>query len=287
MHALGIMVVAVLLSAPSMPLCAAGGYEVAFTPFLPVRALIESYRPMREYLERELGEPVTFVSAPDYRTDSERIRRREYAFIVTVANSAYLAHADHGYVPMLRPSIPTRPTLVVHRDSPLTATGQLTGATIAMPDPLAIVSMQGMEMLRAAGLSPARDLAIAHQANHLAAVSGVIYGNVNAAIVSDRALRQMPQAVRDQVRQVAVWDKGAAPGVVYMASPGVPGERRERLRRAILKFANDTAEGRELMGRLGYGSLIPATTKELQALKIYGARLRVALLPQGAEPERK
>lgn len=269
--------VAALLAAVALPARAAGGYEIAFTPFLPVRTLLQNYQPMREFLERELKEPVTFVSAPNYQTDNERIRKREYTFIVAVANSAYVAHTDYGYVPMLRPTIPTRPTLLVRKDSSVTVEKDLAGAVIAMPDPLAIVSMQGMEMLREAGLSPARDVRIAHQANHAAAVNMVLAGEAAAAIVSDRALLQMPQAVQAKMRQVAVSDRGAAPGVVYLASPAVPAAHRERLRQAILKFVDATAEGRALMDRLGYGGLVPVTARDMKVLKPYGARLRVAL----------
>lgn len=267
-----------LLYSLALPARAAGGgYEIAFTPFLPVRTLVQNYQPMLKYLERELSEAVTFVSAPDYRTDNARIGAHEYSFIITVANSAYLAHADHGYVPMLRPTIPTRPTLVVRKDSPVTSIkGLPPQAKVAMSDPLAIVSMQGMLMLREAGLSPATEVSVAHYANHLTAVNVVISGEAAAAVVSDRALHQMPAAVRNQVRQVVSWNKGAAPGVVYLASPEVPTARRERLTQAVVKFTQ-TPEGRALMEQWGYGGLVPMTAREFKPLEPYGARLRAAL----------
>lgn len=269
--------VAALLAAVALPVHAERGYEIAFTPFLPVRTLLQNYQPMREFLERELKEPVTFITAPDYRTDSARIARREYDFIVAVPHSAYLAQADYGYLPQLRPVTPTRPTLVVRADSPVMTERELAGAVIAMSDPLAIVSMQGMQMLLEAGLSPARDVRIAHHGNHAAAVNTVLAGEAAAALISDRALLQMPREVQAQVRKLAVWEKGAAPGVVYLANANVPAERRERLRRAILKFVDATAEGRALMDRLGYGGLVPVTARDMKVLKPYGARLRVAL----------
>lgn len=278
MHALRLLglVLAFGASALATSPAWAAGYEIAFTPFLPVRTLLVNYQPMREFLERELKEPVTFVSAPDYRTDNTRIGKREYAFIVAVAHSAYVAQADHGYIPLLRPTILTRPTLVVRRDNPLTGPASLAGGVVAMPDALAIVSMQGMDMLRELGLDPQRDVRIAHNDNHAAAVNFVVAGEAAAAIVSDRALRQMPQAVREQVRQLAVFDKGAVPGIVYLASPTVPAARRERLRQALVKFVH-TAEGRLLMERLGYGGLVPITARELKALERWGVRLRASL----------
>ena len=62
-----------------------------------------------------------------------------------------------------------------------------------------------------------------------------------------------------------------------MASPLVPLARVERLKQAILDFVRDTAEGRELMNNLGYGSLVLATPEDLKPLAPYGALLKEAL----------
>ncbi len=255
--------------------------ELAFTPFLPVRTMLQNYQPMRAYLEKRLHVPVTLITAPDYQTYNARMREHAYSFIVTVANSAYLAYADYGYVPMLRPSIATRPVLLLAKNSRLKNMKALRGATIAMPDPLAVVAMQGVQMLREAGLNPERDVTIKYMQNHSAAVNLVISGEAGAAIVSDRALLQMPNATRKAVRVLQTWDAGAVPGVVYLASPHVPQARVAQVNQAILEFVHDTREGRALMKDLGYGGLAPVTPEELKALAPYGAQLKAAM---GAVP---
>lgn len=145
---------------------------------------------------------------------------------------------------MLRPSILTRPVLVVDAHSDLKGLKDMRGAMLALPDPLSIVAMQGVQMLREAGLNPERDVHIKHTANHAAAVNHVISGEAAAVIVSDRALLQMPKPKRQAVRVLQTWDAGAVPGVVYLAGPQVPRERVERLQQAILEFVRDTREGR-------------------------------------------
>ena len=239
----------------------------------------KNYQPLRAYLELRLQEPVTLVTAPDYKTYNQRLQRHAYPFVIAVANSAYLACADYGYVPMLRPAIDTRPVLVVAKRSKLTSIKELRGATLTMADPLAIISMQGLQMLREAGLDPQRDVTIKHLPNHGAAVNFVISGEAAAAIVSDRALLQMPQATRDAVRVVQTWERGAAPGVIYLASPSMPRARVARMSQAILEFVRDTADGRDLMQRLGYGTLLPATVADLKPLAPYGALLKTAIAP--------
>jgi phosphonate transport system substrate-binding protein len=254
-----------------------GGIEFGVTPFLPARMLVQNYQPMRHYLEEHLHEPVVFVTAPDFKSYFERVARHEYPFIMTVAHSAYLAHVESGYVPMLRPRVPTRPALVVVKDNGLVRLAELRGKTIALPDALGVIAMQARQMLREAGLDPARDVSLRYLPTHSAAVNYVSSGEVAAAIVSDRALQQMPAATRNAVRVVETWEPGALPGVVYLASPRLAPERVAQVREAILAFAHDTGDGRDLMTRLGYGDLVPATADDLKPIAPYAAMLNEAL----------
>lgn len=252
--------------------------ELGVAPFLPARTIVQNYQPMRAYLEQHLKEPVMFVTAPDYKTFYERTQRREYPIIITVANAAYLAYAESGYVPMLRPVIDTRPVLVVPKNSNLTRVQNLRGKTVALPDPLAIIAMQGAQMLRESGLDPGKDVNLKHLPNHSAAVNHVISGEAAAAIVSNRALLQMPAATQEGVRVIQTWEKGAVPGVVYLANPALPPQRVAQLTQAILKFVRETPEGREFINKLGYGSLVPATKQDLEPLASYGEMFKEAIV---------
>lgn len=251
--------------------------ELAVAPYLPVQTLVRNYQPLRLYLERHLRQPVVIVTAPGYKTFYERTQRREYPVVVAAAHAAYLAHAEAGYVPMLRPVIDTSPVLVVSRQSSLARARDLRGKTVALPDPLALISMLGVQMLREAGLDPDKDLNLRYMPNHSAAVNHVIAGEVTAAIVSDRALLQMPAATQVSVHVIQTWTNGAAPGVVYLASPALPGQRVAQLTEAILKFTRDTPEGREFVNKSGYGGLVPATARDLEPLAPYGARFKAMM----------
>jgi phosphonate transport system substrate-binding protein len=252
--------------------------ELGMAPFLPARILIQNYQPLRAQLEQQLKQPVIFVTAPNYKTFYERIQHREYPIIIAVANVAYLASAEAGYVPMLRPVIDTCPVLVVSKNSSLARVQDLRGKTIALPDPLAIISMQGVQMLRESGFDPDKDVNLKHLPNHNAAVNHVISGEAAAAIIFDRALLQMPTATQQSVRVVQKWAKAKAPGVVYLASPALPPQRVAQLTEAILKSTRDTPEGREFINKLGYGGLVPATRQDLEPLAPYGEMFKKAIV---------
>lgn len=253
------------------------GIEIGIAPFLPVKTLVQNYAPLRDYLQSRLHEPVTIVSAPDYLSYYQRIQKHEYPIIIAPANSAYLAWAESAYVPLLQPLVYTRPVVVILKDQKLNKISDLHGKTIAMPDALAVVSMQGLQMLREAGLEPGRGVTVKNMQNHSVAVNHVITGEVAAAIVSDRAILQMPASIRENIKTAYTWEKGAAPGIVYLGSPDMPRERLEQISKAIFEFARDTPEGSKLMNDMGYGGLIPAGPETLRPLAPYGALLKEAI----------
>ena len=251
--------------------------QIAVAPFLPAHLIVKNYQPMREFLEKKLKQPVSFITAPDYETFYARTQHHDYAVVITVAHAAYLAQAEAGYVPMLRPVNLTQPVLIVSTKCNIKHPLDLKGKVLAMPDPLAIISMQGIEMLREAGLNPDSDISVKHLPNHSAAVNYVIAGDVAAAIVSDRALMQMPKTAQEKVHIIHQSRNGAAPGVFYLANPALPAERVVLLSQTIQQFVKDTPQGREFITKLGYGSLVPATEQDLEHLARYGAQFKAVL----------
>jgi phosphonate transport system substrate-binding protein len=250
--------------------------EITIAPFLPPQIFVQNYQPLRAYLEQRLGQPVVLLTAPDFRTFNQRLLRGELPFAIAVANSAQLAIAEAGYVPLLRPTTFTRPVVVVAKDSTINRIADLKNRHIATTDTMSTIAMQSAQMLREADIHP-EDVRIKHLLNHSAAVNYVVSREVEAAIVSDRALLQMPDATRDAVRVVATWEPGAAPGVVYLAARDVPREQAAKVRQAILDFVQQTEEGRNLVARFGYGTLVPANADDLRFLAPYGTHLKALL----------
>lgn len=278
-----ILAVFVFIPAASRAGSDADQIEILIAPFLAPQVLLTRYAPLRAYLERTLERPVLIVTAPDYRTFNERMLRGETALSIAVANSAQLAIEDKGYVPYLRPEIYTRPTLVVAKESVIERVMDLKGSVVATTDPMGVIAMQGGELLRNAGLTPGLDLTLRNLVNHGAAINHVISHDADAAIVSDRALSQMPAAQRQGVRVVADWKDLATPGVVYLARADVPTEQLTRIQKAIIEFVSTTDEGRAMMRATGYGTLVPTDANELKFLAPYAAQLRTLLATTDAE----
>ena len=167
--------------------------------------------------------------------------------------------------------------MVVAHNQQLTRVSELRGKSVAMADALAVVSMQGVQILRDAKLEPGRDVFVVNLSNHSAAINYVIAGELPVAIVSDRALMQLPQKVRDKVKIVQTWERHALPGVVYLVNPGLPREQREQLSKIILEYTQHNPEGLALMKRFGYDGLKSISPDEMRTLAPYGLMLKEAM----------
>jgi len=242
--------------------------ELAIVPYLPARTILERYKPLRDHLERKLGQPVMLFTAPDYQTFITRTQKHEYPFVVTVAHAARLAEREAGYVPMLRPALDTRALFMVARGSPVNDVADLRTKRVAVPDRMAIVTQLGMQVMREHGLKPDEDVTLVPSATHVTAMHAVLAGEADAAVVSDRAFIAADSNLKQGLRTIATSGSGV-PGVVFLASPMVPPALVATITQAIMDFANETPEGKQFLQALGYDTLRRVKANELATLDAF------------------
>lgn len=253
--------------------------EVGLVPNISARTLIAAFQPMREYLARELRQPVELYTAPDFATFFHRTQRGDFDLAVTPAHFAWLAIQEAGYVPLVTYRNELDGLLIVKHDSPITSAAQLKGKTIGVVDMLAIVTMRGTQWLREQGLSAERDYALLLTAPHNTAALVVARGNVDAAIIGSGPYRLMPEEIRSQVRVLA--EVGAVPNAVYLARGDMAPARRRQLTEALLAFGNVSAEGRRFMEEYRYGGFKPVSAADLRGMDVYARQVkRLVQAPQ-------
>jgi len=251
--------------------------EIAIFPYLSTRTLLTSYQPLQTYLEEKLQRPVLLVTAPDFRTFVERTQRGEYRYVITAPHFARLAQKEAGYRPMLMVKTNLVAIAVVEKNSPLRNVAELRGETVAVPDPLTIVSMLGAKLLRASGLVPGKDVTLRPALSHNSAVISVLRGDSAAAFTSATALEQMPDEIKNGVRVLAATE--GFPNVIYLANPEVPAGEVAQMTATLLEFAENTAEGKKLyVNTLGHQGLVTPSLKELQRLDPFVGKLKALLV---------
>lgn len=248
--------------------------EIGLFPYLSTHAVLNTYRPLRAYLEKRLQRPVVLITAPDLRTFVERTQKGEYRFVIDAPHFARLAQTEAGYVPMLRIEAGLYGVVVVAKNSSLHDIAGLRGKVVSTPNEITLMSMLGLQLLRRHGLTPGRDVFIHQAASHNSAVLSVLRGESAAAVTSVTALRQMPPEIRNEVRILAITSK--VPHVIFLANSRVPQQEVAKMTTLLLDFAA-SPEGKQFIRSTGYAGLRPPTDKELRSLDPYVRELKALL----------
>jgi phosphonate transport system substrate-binding protein len=241
--------------------------EVGVFPYLSTQTILTTYQPVRSYLETVLKRPVHLSTAQDFPAFVARTQDGDYDLVITAPHFARLAQREAGYVPLVQYTPELRGLVVVAANGPVKSATALRGQSIAVPSRLAIVSMMGLRYLATRGLKPGRDFTVQVLSSHTSAVLSVKNGENVAAITEASALRQMtPELVRS-VRVLA--NTGQVQSVVFLAHARLTRAERERLKSALLHFAQDTEAGRAFLKSSGYNGLRAVTETDLRKLDPY------------------
>lgn len=248
--------------------------EIGLVPNVSARALLTAFEPMRLHLEHELKVPVQLYSAQDFRTFFERTQRNEFDLVVTPAHFAWLAISEAGHVPLLTYKTGLRGLIVVAKSSAIDSAADLKGRIVGLVDPLAIVTMRGLQWLRERGLEVQRDFKTVRSAPHNTAALAVANGHIDAAIIGSGPYRIMAEELRGGLRVLT--EVGEVPNAIYLVRGKLPAETRKAVRAALLSFG-ESAAGKHFMEDYRYEGFRPISVKELRGMEVYSRQVRSLL----------
>jgi phosphonate transport system substrate-binding protein len=243
-------------------------------PNVSARLIITSYQPMREYLERELKRPVEVVTAPDFRSFSQRTFKGEYQLVVTAPNLGRVAQLDAGWEPLAiyEPRIPA--LLVGSADNPNDAPEQVRGKAVAMANPQSLVAFVGMQWLRTQGLQPGSDFKVVVTANDDSLGAVIRSGEAPWAIMSMGEFRAKPEPLRNTLRIVTEMAK--VPGFLVMANPRMAPAEKQRLKALLLAFPA-TEDGKRFFGLSGFANIREVADADLKFMDPFNEQTRTGL----------
>lgn len=245
--------------------------QMGIIPYFNPHAILNTYRPLDQHLEKRLGLEVRTYTAKDFETFIRRTQNGEYDIVITGPNQARLAQKA-GYVPLVRYPLDWRIAIVVPVNSQIRNVADLRGKTIAAPDRLALVTMLGKEELRKLGLTPGRDFEFRHSLSLNTAVHMAQRGEAAAALTEIHFFVQMREKLQQELRVLAYLGYKGANNVTYMAHERLGPGRIEQIRQALLDFSG-TREGRQFFEKTGFEGFVPATTDELKSMDPYAREL--------------
>lgn len=246
--------------------------EVGVVPYVSARVLVGSYEPMRLYLEQLLGRPVKIYTAAGFKQFFLNAQRGDYDLVISAAHFARILQKEHQFTPLVRYSNNARGMVMTALNSPLKTLQDLRGQVIAVPDQLSMATIVSMTYLRENGLHSGIDFQLLEVPSFASAILAVQKGDAMAAISARAPLAHMSPELRESVRPVL--ETGEYFSLVFLAHPRLEKTTGKLLNKELLKFGNETNEGKQFLSSTGFGTIIPATAKDMNSLDRYVAETK-------------
>ncbi|WP_265947518.1 phosphate/phosphite/phosphonate ABC transporter substrate-binding protein [Dechloromonas sp. A34] len=260
----GLWLVSLLVAAP------AAGQEVAplrlaVHPYASTLALINTHRPLQQYLAARLGRPVEFYTAPNFDGFVDALLAGSYDIAISPPHFAVMA-MDKDYVPLVHYRSRLEPLLVVRSASPIRQPADFRGKQIAMADRTSFIRLVAVKWLADNGLIAGRDYQIVERPSHGATVAATAAGEVDAGLATATALKQLPSDLQQQVRIINTGQR--FPHLFTMAHRRLGEPLIARLKSALLAFP-ETDEGRQFMEKSAYLGYEAISAEEISVMKPY------------------
>lgn len=228
-------------------------------------AKFKRYAPLRDYLARKLDRRILLETAPSFREFVRRTEQHRYDLLETAPHFVPLA-IDGGRYQLLTTIVqPLSAKIVVRRDSPVRGLSDLSGKIVATPSPDAIITMVGMDRLRAAGLTAPANIRYENFRTHNAAYHAVLGGQAQAAII---AVNILNKALQSGAALRAIDSSQQFPNMAMLASTELPQSLRAAMRRYLVNMVDDP-EGRKVLAHTAYPGYRTAKAAEFEALRRY------------------
>lgn len=242
-------------------------FRIGIAPHTSARVILQMYQPIRTYLEKALGKPVTIVTASDFTDFARRGLQQEFDLAVTTGHQARLFESDAGYLPLLTYKATFKAVLLVEQKSRYHKPADLANSTIVGLSPSSLVTIWGQHWLFRNNIP---NIQMRYVSASDSAVQLVLNGEGSAGMTSLANYQNLKPEVRDRLR---ILDESLPlTGRVYLLNKR-NAALKEKIVEALWAFAA-TPEAADYFARHtldGYRKLEP---RELLAMEPYANEVR-------------
>jgi phosphonate transport system substrate-binding protein len=238
-------------------------------PYLHPSVLVDRFKPLIDYLQVRVGQPIRIRVGTSYEDHIQAFRRGEVDFgYFGPASFIKLASTDQRIRPLGRLGFAGKKTfrgaVVVRTDSPYKSLGDLRGKRFAFGDPNSTLSsLVPRKMLQEAGVGLDQLGAYDNLNNHHNVALAVLLGKFDAGSVKEEVFREFePRGLR-----VLQWSPDI-PTHLFVAGPGLSDPLARRLA-GLMQQLRGSDQAVAILSRikLGTTNIIPASPMEYEPLR--------------------
>ncbi len=244
-------------------------FHLGVAPHTSARVILEMYQPLRQHLEKALGQPVEVVTAADFTEFARRMLHQDYDLAITTGHQARLAQTDANYAPLLTYSADFRAVGLVAGNGPIRQASDLKGQPVLGLSPTSLVTIWGQHWLTKNALSQTmRYVSASDSAVHL-----VLEKQAALAFTSLANYQSLPRIVQSQLRFLIISEPMA--GRVYILNER-QSKRKAAIEAALQDFAS-TAQAQAYFSKYKLDGYRALREGELKTMDPYAAEVRKTL----------
>lgn len=214
------------------------------------------YQPIIDYLAEETGEEFKLVTAKSFLSYWEAMKRnQEYHLIMDAAHFTDYRVAKMGYRVLAKIPESVSFTLVTNGENLILDANELIGKSVATLPPPSMGSVRMAQMFP----HPARQPELFSSTSTTQAINDVKKGKYLAALIPTPLLNNHPD-----LNVIKITD--AVPHMAISASPKVPAEIQDKIRKALVK-AHETVQGNRCLKKLAIDKFEPASNRTYKGYK--------------------
>lgn len=231
----------ILTTLPCFALAAEKTYILAVIPNLPPVTLHKNWKPVADYLSRELGVKIELKLYDKITTFLEKTKAGNADFVYAAPNMFFLIHQRQKYIPLVRGSNMLRGQVFVRKDSPFSKVKDLEGKTIAIVGPKNICSV----ITRHALISGENiDFNVSYGGSTVNVAKSVLVGKVDAGATLDSSMMEDVPEMQKEFRVIMQTEK--IPPHPFSAHPRIPQKVRDAVTTALLNL-DKSDQGRKML----------------------------------------
>ncbi|MGV8933771.1 MAG: phosphate/phosphite/phosphonate ABC transporter substrate-binding protein [Gallionellaceae bacterium] len=243
--------------------------EIGVVPYMSARVLVQSYEPMRLYLEQVLGKPVHLYTANGFKQFFLNAQKGDYDLVISAAHVARILQKNNHFKPVLHFAKSGRALVMVGSNSPVTTVQDIRGSSIAVPDRLSLAAIVAISSLRKSGLKEGVDYTILEVPSFTSAILSISKGEAMAAITAQVVIQQMSGDLQDSVKLLL--DAGEFSNLVILTHPRISKSESVKIADILQNFQLKTKEGKSFISNIHFGEMLAVTAQDMQSLDRYTA----------------
>lgn len=215
--------------------------------------LAAMFLPLTENLQKAVGMPVQFVTAPSFSRYMQRVKHREYDLIY-LNPLTYVDARKSGYRVIVKVAQePFTGILVVRKDGRIQSLQPdklHSGLRLGFPDPNAFAAtVMTREYMENKGINVNKLFHVQFFGSQDSAIMALYSGLVDMIGTWRPSLRLMPEKIRKQLRIIA--ETPPQPQMPIAVSTSMPPQIRQRIKACLLNLTQ-TIQGRKALAALGF-----------------------------------